>query len=289
MSYLQKTFFILAVSATISLVPFFGVHAAGTVGVSTGFDYSSGDYGGDSNTDMLYVPFSLKYQNDFSSYKLTIPYLSITTEEEVVGGGSDVILVDSNGGTTREKETESGLGDIFFKATYFLFEGSEELPAIPMVDLIGKIKFPTADEEKGLGTGEFDYYLQTDLTWIVGSKIAVFSSLGYKIYGSPEEYELNNALYGSLGAAYQIKKGLSAGLMYDARQASTDTGSDVGEATLYVSKKFSEKIKMLLYGVKGFSDGSADYGVGLNLSYAMDIEDIDWSAPMKILSDIRFF
>lgn len=281
MNYLRRILLLVIGLAVVPCSAF-----AGTVGFGTGFDYSSGDYGDESTTDIIYVPFTVKYQNDFSAFKLTVPYISISTEGDVVGSGSDVVVLENGNETTGESETNSGLGDTSFSATYFLYEGSDESPAIPMIDLIGKIKIPTADEEKGLGTGEYDYYFQTDLTWIVGMKTAVFTTLGYKIYGDPEEYDLNNVFYGSLGGAYQIKKGLSTGLIYDTRQASTDSGTATSEVTVYVSKKFGEKYKTLLYGVKGFSDGSADYGIGLTLSYAMDVDEIDWRAPMRILSDL---
>ena len=263
-------------------------NAEGKLGVGTGFDYSSGEYGGTSSTDMTYIPFDIKYLHDEFALKLTVPYIRISSEDnKVVGGGSNVVVLDSSKETTAESETQSGLGDIFFAATYFLYEGDENNPLIPMVDLTGKVKFPTADDEKGLGTGETDYSMESDLTWFT-DEFAIFGTIGYKFLGSPETYELNNVAYGSIGFAYQVGPGFSTGLMYDVKQATSDTGSGMSEATAYISYKFTDNLKFLLYGVKGFSDGSADYGIGCTLSYAMDADKIDWLAPIKRLSDLKF-
>jgi len=154
-----------------------------------------------------------------------------------------------------------------------------------MIDFTGKIKFPTADEDKGLGTGEIDYSVESDFTWFSG-KTALFGTIGYKLMGSPEEYDLNNVMYGSVGVANQMAAKISAGIMYDVKEATTDSGSGTSEATAYVSYKFSDDVKFLLYGVKGFSDGSPDYGIGFTVSYSMDADKVDWMAPVRRISNL---
>ncbi|MDH4317958.1 MAG: transporter [Desulfobulbaceae bacterium] len=284
----QSTITALAslLSSSILLSSPLSVMAEGTVGVGTGFDFSTGEYGGTTSTDTIYIPVNFKYQNDLVTLKLTTPYVRMTSESSnVVGGGSDVIVKGSSEETTGASETNSGLGDCVFSAGTALYEGDENNAWLPTVDLTGKIKFPTADEEKGLGTGETDYSVESDLTWFSGST-AYFGTLGYKFMGSPEAYELNNVGYGSVGLAYQLSPDLSPGLIYDVKQASTDSGTDSGEATGYVSYKLSDDWKFLFYGVKGFTDGSADYGVGCTVSYSMDAEKVDWMAPVRRVSNL---
>ena len=287
----KKNFFVklspILCSAALFAIPSVS-SGAGTMSVGTGFDFSSGEYGGDATTDITYIPFNAKYQNDRFALKLTIPWVSMSSEDSNVvgGGGSNVIVLDSGEEINGvEGETNSGLGDIVLSATSFAYEGDENNPLIPMVDLTGKIKFPTADEEKDLGTGQTDYALETDLTWFT-TTTAIFTTLGYKFMGSPDTYELNNVAYGSLGVAYQIHSSLSTGLMYDVKQASTDSGTDSSEATGYVNYKLSDDLNFLFYGVKGFSDGSADYGIGCTLSYSMDEADVDWFAPVRRISNL---
>ena len=103
----------------------------------------------------------------------------------VTGPISNIIVLDSSEDTTTENETQSGIGDIVFAATYYLYEGDEDKALLPMVDFTGKVKFPSADEEKGLGTGETDYSMESDLTWFT-DEFAIFGTIGYKFLGSPE-------------------------------------------------------------------------------------------------------
>ena len=267
----KKNFFVklspILCSAALFAIPSVS-SGAGTMSVGTGFDFSSGEYGGTTTSDTTTVPVNFKYQTDVLALKLNVPYISISNEEE-----------------SGETITESGLGDIVAAATYPLYEGSEEQSLYPMIDLTGKIKFPTADEEKGLGNGVTDYSIESDFTWFSG-QTALFCTLGYKFMGDPETYELNDVMYASVGVARQLSSRFSSGLLYDVREASTDAGTATSEATAYGSYKMNDSFKFLLYGVKGFSDASADYGLGFTVTYSMDPTDIDWLEPVRRIKNL---
>jgi hypothetical protein len=66
--------------------------------------------------------------------------------------------------------------------------------------LAGSVKFPTADDEKDLGSGETDY----DLTWIasrsIGKKAGVHLNLGYSWIGGPDD----DVLHYGVALDYQI-------------------------------------------------------------------------------------
>ena len=130
--------------------------------VSSGVDYSSGDYGGDVDTDILFVPVTFSYSNAPWKAKVTVPWIQIKGPGNVVGGGDGGVIVNS---ASTETTTESGLGDIWASLAY-------SVEAIPdewfYMDAVAKVKFPTADEDRGLGTGEFDYTLQLDFFKPVG-------------------------------------------------------------------------------------------------------------------------
>ena len=285
----KKNFFVklspILCSAALFALPSVSC-GAGTMSVGTGFDFSSGEYGGTTTTDISYVPVNFKYQTDSFALKLNVPWVSISNEEgNVVGVGSNVVVLAPSEEESGENSSESGLGDIVAAATYFLYEGAENQPLYPMIDLTGKIKFPTADVEKGLGTGETDYSIESDFTWFSG-QTALFCTLGYKFLGDPETYELNDVMYASVGVARQITNRFSSGLLYDVREASTDAGTATSEATAYGSYKMNDSFKFLLYGVKGFSDGSADYGLGFTMTYSMDPTEIDWLEPVRRIQNL---
>jgi hypothetical protein len=234
--------------------------------LSTGFDYSSGDYGSDATTKILYVPITARYETGSALLKVTVPYLSIESDNCVATGGGEVIC----GGSTGTSNTESGLGDVTFSATYYLLPETTNRPS---VDLTGKIKLPTADEDKGLGTGEPDYSIEAELTKISGSN-AVFGSLGYKVFGDPVDYDINDVLFLSVGLAHQVRSGLSVGLLYDVREATIDGRDGMNELTPYFSRRVGDRYKVLGYSVIGLSDGSADWGIGLQLSRDTEFSEI---------------
>ena len=226
--------------------------------LTTGLDYSTGKYGGTESTDILYIPLTGKYETDKFTLKLTVPYLQITGPGNVV---RDVGLIRT---TSRTRTTESGLGDIVAAGTYNVYEG---LANGTLVDVTAKIKFGTADFAKGLGTGKNDYALQSDLYKTLG-KNTLFGTLGYKVLGSPDGITLNNVFYGSLGAGHKYSRETSAGLIFDMREKASATGHAQQELTAYVSHKLGKTWKAQAYAVKGFTNGSPDWGAGAMITAA---------------------
>jgi hypothetical protein len=236
---------------------------------SVGVDYSTGKYGENDSTDILYIPLSVKYETDSYALKATVPWLQIDSPGGVVvGGGPDAILTGQPTGGGRT--TDSGLGDIVLAATAYAYPGSDTLP---MVDFTGKIKVPTADENKGLGTGEVDYAVETELTKIYG-KSALFGTLGYKVFGDPPGTEINDVFYLSLGNAYRVDPKTTVGLLYDVREATVDSRDGVNELTPYVSLKTGRSLRVLGYLVAGLSDGSPDWEIGVVLSRDTGVDEL---------------
>jgi hypothetical protein len=79
---------------------------------------------------------------------------------------------------------EYGFGDLAMGAKWQLLEAC---PLGARHALVPSVKLPTADEDRGLGSGEADY----DLTWIVsralGEKAGVHLNLGYSWVGGPDD------------------------------------------------------------------------------------------------------
>jgi hypothetical protein len=125
------------------------------VSFSTSVDYSVGDYGTGKDTTLVYVPFTLGVRPfDRFWLSVTVPYLYQTGQNVVLtGGGVAVKGKKSNGKLTRPatSTTESGLGDVLAKASFILIPEKEFIPEITPYF---KVKFPTADKDRSLGTGE---------------------------------------------------------------------------------------------------------------------------------------
>lgn len=228
--------------------------------LTTGLDYSTGKYGDTASTDILYIPFTGKYEVDKYTFKLTVPYLRITGPGNVI---KDVGPIGGSTSTTT-RTTESGLGDVVAAGSYNVYDGGGNGT---LVDVTAKIKFGTADDAKGLGTGKNDYALQADLFKTLGTN-TVFGTVGYKVMGSPPGITLNNVFYGSLGVSHKYSQETSAGLILDLREKAFATGYAQQELTAYISHKLGKTWKAQAYAVKGFSNGSPDWGAGAMITAA---------------------
>ena len=118
------------------------------------------------------------------------------------------------------------------------------------------MKLPTADEQKGLGTGETGFAFQADFFKPFGAT-TLFGSIGYRIYGDPPAGKLDDVPYGSIGLSQRISGDASVGVAYDFRPKITPGGSEISELTAFWSKRVSPEWKWQLYGVVGFSDARA--------------------------------
>lgn len=232
---------------------------SGTFTLTTGYDYSSGEYGDDEETEISAIPLAAKYELDRWTFKVTIPYIRITGPGDVVPSIGQITQTPG-----RNRTTETGWGDTVASATYSFYPSMVQGMVI---DLTGKVKFDTADEDKGLGTGENDYATQIDVYKVFG-KFTAIAGVGYRVYGNPSYATLDNVFYGSVGGAYKLTQKTSVGAIYDYRPRITDAGSEISEVLSFVSHKLSDQWKMQAYFVKGFSDGSPDYGGGAMLGYS---------------------
>ncbi|RLE41498.1 hypothetical protein DRJ16_06200 [Candidatus Woesearchaeota archaeon] len=93
------------------------------------------------------------------------------------------------------KDHESGLGDLVLGAKWGFLSETNWLPAQA---LSFSVKFPTADDDKGLGSGEIDY----DLTWIASKMltetVGLHVNAGYSWIGEPAGEEVGDiAHYGA--------------------------------------------------------------------------------------------
>lgn len=233
------------------------VHAAETT-VSIGIDYNTGDYGGSESTDIVYVPLILKYETGPWIGKLTVPYIRIT------GPGDVIPDIGRVGPGTATRRTEQGLGDVVASLTRAVYSGQNLL-----LDATGKIKFATADEDRNLGTGENDYSAQVD-AYMPAGRVTPLATLGYRVLGDPPGVNLDNVFHASAGFTYAVDTRTNAGAIFDYREASSARAEARRELLLFVSGKPQPGWSLQGYAVRGFSDDSPDWGVGLIVSRAYE-------------------
>ncbi len=232
-----------------------------------GIDFATGDYGTDFTTDSVRVPLSINYfPTDRLDFELTIPYLYQSSSNTILSGGMR-FPVDGRRGMRQTafdvSDSQGGLGDITLTAGYILRQESETFPVIrPLLYL----KFPTADEEEGLGTGEFDIGAGLGaVKWF--DRWYTFAEGRYIFQGSNSELGLKD--YGTLEgeAGYRLTERFlpSVSLWWSSPPA--DDSSDLVEARLKGKYWATDSIAVEGYLGRGLSSGTADFLAGLTVFY----------------------
>lgn len=131
--------------------------AQGVTSVAVGGFYIDGDFGAETDTTMHYMPLTVAYRHQALKLSATTSYLAIEGPPGFTQGA-----IDGNGALPASGKA-SGMGDSWLKAAYDASLHSRYLQLRPQL----KIKIPTADEDKGLGTGASDYTAQVDVFYFV--------------------------------------------------------------------------------------------------------------------------
>ena len=224
--------------------------------VGLGAEYTTGKYGGDTAIDEVYVPINFGYDARRISIRLTLPYLSVQAPEGTVVEGPDGEQVIGEGPVT----TESGIGDV--TAALTVYDVLSLAGGDFVVDLTGEIKFGTADEDQGLGTGQTDYAVQAD-AFRFFDRFTAIGSFGYLFRGDPADVDLEDAFFASAGGSYAVSSQTRLGLFYDYQEASVPGNDPMQELSATLSSRPGENWWMSGYLSAGFSDSSPDWGVGI--------------------------
>jgi hypothetical protein len=237
--------------------------------LSTSFNYSIGDYGTGKDTSLIYVPFTLGVSPlERLTVSLTVPYIWQNTQTvTVTGGGVAVRKNQKNQLNTPTQSnvtrTEDGLGDLLLKGSFIVLPEQTWAPEIaPYV----KIKFPTADDSRGLGTGEFDETLGVDLSKRFFDRWFGYVTLSYTFIGSPPGENLRNTFGWSVGAAYAVLQPLSVFAFVDGNTAIAHGQADPVELRVGAEYKLFKALKLTGSVTRGLTDGAADWGVSAGLA-----------------------
>jgi hypothetical protein len=222
-----------------------------------GGDYSTGDYGADEKTDVWLVPMILRARTGDLSISTSVTYIKMSGPADVVIGpdGEQLPGVPSGGGV------REGLSDLSVSAGYTFSGRNAEAPSFA---LTGRVKIPTSKPSAQLGTGKVDYSVRAEVSTSVGPLLP-FASLGFRVLGDPEGIDLRNGVNASIGASATIGRRVLIASFDYSTSASEGTASS---RSLFggFSTPVAENLNITAYGVKGLSESSPDYGIGLLLS-----------------------
>jgi len=260
-----------ALAAASALLLVAGTAQATGADVSVGSNYSSGTYGGDITTGIWSVPLGIGYRAGNWSFRASVPWVRIDGASNVVPGAGPLLNLNPNrrgpiilppGQQEPEvvRSRASGLGDAVLSASWAALqtEGGFGL------DVGARVKLPTADEDKGLGTGATDYGVSLDVFQSLDA-LTLFGGVSYTDYGSTEFIQLDNALGANAGFSYAFTPRSSGGLMLDYRERISRNGAAQNELTGFYNIRMGANSRVQLHALRGLADGSPDWGAGVSL------------------------
>lgn len=247
--------------------------------VGLGVEYATGDYGADVATDSVTVPLTLHwYPLQRLEFKMEVPFIyqsnSATTSvagvrfrrgkatggQRVAGNGRGAPSATSGYDTGR---SVSGPGNVSLKAGYIALEEENNLPRImPKV----YVEFPTADKDKGLGTGEFVTGLGLEMDKWFGGWHAYLDGT-YNFQGRSDEYDLKDFFSYEGGIGYQVTDRLLTTLLMQGATELTDLSSGLLETRLKIEYRLTGRAGIQSFLAAGLTPGSPDFGAGLSISY----------------------
>lgn len=245
------------------------------VALGVKMDYARGDYGTGIDSDTLTTSAIIGYYpNARLDLELTIPHIyqssrAVTSSGNIRFGVRRTQSQPNNSpgvGQPQQSQTtgvssQSGLGDLMLEAGYVLMVESS---SVPRVRASSFIKFPTADEKKGLGTGEYDLGIGVQVSkWF--NELHGYAETTFVFQGDNEVLGLKDYVSAEIGIGHLLAGRALAGLSLWGASAPTKTSSELLEARIKLSMPWSVRSGFTAYLGTGLVDESPDLTAGGSL------------------------
>lgn len=227
---------------------------------STSVNYETGTYGSGSRTDTFYIPFTLKRYFREGDLSLTVPYISQKNGAGVVTVDGSVFGVNGS----QDQSSASGLGDIVLKGSYYLLTEGKKSPFD--LNLTAKLKVPTGNESKGLGTGEFDTGMGLEFAKALPEGYFGYFDLYYTAIGDPPGLELDNRFAFDVGFSKKVAPRWTMSAFYEESTPLVQPNSHLRDILVNFEFKADERTRLFFGATVGLSETSPDYGLSVGAS-----------------------
>jgi len=221
--------------------------------LDTSLVYTRGSYGLPADTDIFIALVSPTYEATDWRLQAMLPYVWLNGPASVVG----------NAGTSLVSRHESGVGDASIAGAWKFIQGTDGWNA----SLGAKVKLPTADDTKGLGTGKIDTAFEADVSRKLGS-LTPFGTLGYEFLGESERYPMKDGLFATAGVVATTSEKTSVGIAGNWRQPTISGGSSAAELMGFFQEKITATSHIQIFILHGYTDASPEIAVGATLGLA---------------------
>ena len=229
--------------------------------LKVGAAYDQGDFGTSETTRAFFVPVTFRYLGERFDVGATASVIYLDTESQVVVVDGVPTPVE------RQRRTdEAGFGDVILRGRYYAVDDRGVDSPIPGISPFLKVKVPTADESKGLGTGEWDVGFGVELD----KRFREFFLLGdvsYTFIGDPPGQNFRNRPAASFGIGRSFTPDFAVTALLDWRRALVKGRDDAVELVGLAQWRLSRTLTVTPNAFVGLTDGSPDFGVGVELSW----------------------
>jgi Putative MetA-pathway of phenol degradation len=230
--------------------------------VKIGTLYERGDFGTPNTTRVFFVPVTFRYLGERFDVSVTPSFVRIDTS-----GG--VRLIDGVPIPTGEGPgivREAGPGDTLVKGRLFLLEDAGRGSPLSALTPFVKIKIPTANDKRDLGTGKADYGFGVEWDKQLESFL-LFGDVGYTVIGKPVGLALQNRPAASFGVGKKASDTVTVSGLVDWRRAIVRGSQDPVGLVGILTYKATPTVSLSPNAFVGLTNGSPAFGVGIELAF----------------------
>lgn len=238
-----------------------------TYSVATGIDFSSGDFGGTTDTDVISVPLVVRVTNGRWSLRASTAYLQVDGPADVAdvdgGAGDGTGGTGGTGGTIVRSGTERGIGDtnLSLSRAFRHIGGSDAY-----FETTARVRLPTGDEDAGLGVGATDYQLAGEFGLNKrGGGVSV--ELARRFLGDRAGVQREDGWQVSPSAWLRTGEHTQVGAFGSWREAAISGRDDPAQIGGFVSHQLTPSLRLSVNASSGLSDASPDYATGIRLTW----------------------
>jgi hypothetical protein len=261
------------------------------IGLAPGF--SSGRYGTGTRTEVLHTPITARRLFTDADLSFVFPLTCVWGSAGVtVVNGTPVRTerlpsagdpAPARGGTAPARGTSApparttetvpsassdaaapatsacGMGDIVVRGRYYLVDEGTWLPTIAFR---GHLKAPTADADRGLGTGRPDEGVGVEISRTFGRGFMAMADGGYTFIGRPEGVDYRNTWRYDVGVGQNVgSDAVNLSVFFAESRAIVEGLANPRDILVALEVRGASGWRIQIAGEKGLSDGAPDHGV----------------------------